>query len=109
MSTSGSEETISFAGSNFAVFSPSGRTIATASAGASDVHVLDAETGELRLRLTGHQGSVSSVSFSVDDGSKLASVGWDGACKVWDSSTGALLSTIEVNTSIRFVGARLGA
>ena len=94
------EKTIRFAGTDFAVFSPDGRTIAT---GASDVHLLDAETGELRLRLHGHQDSVSSVSFSVDGGSKLASVSWDGACKVWDSSTGALISTIEVNAGISSV------
>ena len=50
----------------------------------------------MRLRLNGHQHTVCSVSFSVDDESKLASFSWD-ACKMWDSSTGALLSTIEVN------------
>jgi len=100
------KKTMNFAGTNFAVFSPDGRTIATASASVgsgSDVHLLDVETGVLRLRLTGHRRSVCSVSFSIDDGSKLASVSWDGACKVWDSSTGDLLSTINVNTSITSV------
>jgi len=57
----------------------------------------------VRLRLNGHQHTVCSVSFSVDDGSQLASVSWDGACKVWDSSTGALLSTIEVHANISSV------
>ena len=33
------------------------------------------------------------VSFSPD-GSKLSSGSGDGTCKVWDSSTGALLRTI---------------
>ena len=35
------------------------------------------------------------AAFSVD-GSKLATGSDDGTCKVWDSSTGALLRTIEL-------------
>ena len=83
-------------GYSFATFSADGRTIATGSAeneGPADVHLVDAETGAVRLRI-GHPANVFSVSFSAD-GSKLASGCFvDGACMVWDSSTGALLHTI---------------
>ena len=84
-------------GRYFAAFSPDGRTIATAHPGsACDVRLVNAETGELVVSMVGHTGPIYSASFSVEDGSKLASGSADGTCKVWDSSTGALLRTIDV-------------
>lgn len=94
----------SFAGSRFALFSPDGRTIATA--GGSDfsevhrdrdfreVHLFDAETGALRSTMVSHCKGLSAVSFSID-GRTLASGSIDGACKVWDLSNGALLRTFN--------------
>jgi len=89
-----------FVGMGFCQFSPDGRTIATAGnsgdQGDREVRLLDAESGELRLRLVGHQTRVRCVSWSPD-GRKLASgSGSDDTCKVWDSSTGALLRTIQL-------------
>jgi len=79
------------AGSYSAVFSPDGRTIATSgSTDASEVLLVDAETGELLCTLVGHSHEVTTAAFSVD-GSKLASGCFQGDCCVWDSSTGALL------------------
>jgi WD40 repeat protein len=90
------EMSSSFNGLRFAVFSPDGRIIATAGpAGSYDVDLVDSTTGMLRLRLDGNHHRVYSVSWSVD-GSKLASASWNGPCNVWDSSTGALLKTIDV-------------
>ena len=37
------------------------------------------------------------------DGSKLASSGEDGTCKVWDSSTGELLRSIHIGRSVESV------
>jgi len=93
------EKILSFPGRAFAVFSLDGRTIVTACASSRDVLFVDAETGTVRLTLVGHQDAVSEVGFSVD-GSKLASTSADGTCKVWDSSTGALLRTIDVGARV---------
>jgi WD40 repeat protein len=89
-------------GCDFLVLSPDGRTIATASVSedAHDLLLVDAETGTARLTLVGHHAPISVACFSVNDGSKLASGSTDGTCKVWDSSTGALLRTINVGIYI---------
>ena len=83
-------------GKRLAVFSPDGGTIATAfGSGSVDVLLVDTESGALRFRMVGHVAVVESLAFS-DDGGKLASASYDGTCKVWDCSTGALLRTIIV-------------
>jgi WD40 repeat protein len=85
------EKIRSTGGCSLVAFSPDGRTIATLrNPDSRDVRMTDAETGILRLRIVCSQATVYSVCFSVD-GSKLATGGGDGSCKVWDSSTGALL------------------
>jgi WD40 repeat protein len=84
-------------GKFFGKYSPDGRTIAAASDNncARDVLLLNAESGKLRMRLVGHQREVNDCSWSPD-GSTLASASNDSTCRVWDSSTGALLRTIQL-------------
>jgi WD40 repeat protein len=82
-------------GRRFALLSPDGHTIATGCPRTNDVLLIDTATMAIRLRLVAHLREVYSASFSVD-GSKLASGSIDDTCKVWDSSTGALLNTIEI-------------
>ena len=92
-----------------AVFSPDGRAIATDSGARSVGKLVDAESGEVLFRMVGHTHDITAIAFSVPDGSKLASVcggadgGADGTCKVWDSSTGALLRTINLGMSVTSV------
>ena len=90
----------SFDGSFLALFSPDGLTIATAVLDdGHDVLLLNAESGELRLRLVHqvvHPECVNAFSFISNDESKLASGDSEGTCTVWDSSTGALLRTIHL-------------
>ena len=89
-----------FNGRRLVVFSPDGRTIATVNArSVGDVHLVDAESGALRLRLVAQQTSISALEFSPG-GSKLASGDYDGSCTVWDASTGALLQTILLEQTI---------
>jgi WD40 repeat protein len=97
------EKRWSIEGRRFAEFSMDGRSIAIVSPNTREVRLVDAESGELRFRMTGHKKYVNSVSLSPKDGSKLASGSFDGTCKVWDSSTGALLRTIDVGHPIHSV------
>ena len=67
--------------SRIAIFSPDGRTIATASTGVSrDVLLMDVESGEMRFRMVGHTDAIRTASWSVD-GKKLATGSNDGTCK----------------------------
>jgi len=85
-----------------AIFSPDGRTIATASPvgrdleGMGDLQLMGAESGEMRRRIVAHESFITCASWCPYNGSKLASGSHDGTCKVWDSKTGALLQTIEL-------------
>jgi WD40 repeat protein len=70
-----------------AVFSPFGRTVATASDDGT-VRVWEARTGTLLRTLAGHSDSVNTVAYTPD-GSRLLSVGDDGYGLLWDVDTGA--------------------
>jgi WD40 repeat protein len=56
-------------------------------------------TGALQQTLDGHLGSVDAVAFSPD-GKLVASGSYDNTVKLWDSATGALLQTLEVDAAI---------
>ncbi len=70
-------------------FSPNGATLAVGGHYRS-VLLLDAETLELRGRLTGHQGRISGLVWTAD-GSRLVSASDDRTARVWDPSSGACL------------------
>jgi WD40 repeat protein/serine/threonine protein kinase len=68
------------------VFSPDGRTLASASADSS-VRLWNLETGqELKTAPMRHVGGVSCLAFSPD-GLQLASSGADQIVKIWDTAT----------------------
>ena len=60
--------------------------------------MVDVETGTLRFAMTGHTRTVTSASFSMDGGSKLASSSHDGTCKEVPSWQGVGL--VDRNVSI---------
>ena len=59
------------------------------------VKILNSETGALLCDLSGHSYSVNSVCWN-SDGTKLASGSNDHTVKVWDSTTGECLWTLNV-------------
>ena len=67
-----------------------GNTLATGSMDKT-VRVSDLRTNTCLLKLTGHQGVVSSVNFSLDH-FKLASASWDKTIRVWDLHAGTFRS-----------------
>ena len=65
----------------------------------SQVHLIDAGTGEVLRELTvnGHAEGVTCLSFS-GDGMRLASGSHDSQLIIWDAITGSRLALFEVHT-----------
>jgi WD40 repeat protein/DNA-binding SARP family transcriptional activator len=76
----------------FLAWSPTGVFVTEGPENTGIIDIRDAETGESVLSFKGHD-DVNGVAFSPD-GSKLASTGDEGQLKVWDPSSGRLLSTL---------------
>ena len=74
-------------------WSPKGVFVTEGREGSGVIEIRDAKTGARTLSFHGHDGDVNDVAFSPD-GSRLASTGEDGKLKVWDPSTGRLVSTL---------------
>ena len=72
-------------------WSPTGVFVTEGPEGSGIIDIRDGETGNSVLSFQGHDGDVNDVAFS-SDGSRLASTGDDGELKVWDTSTGRLVS-----------------
>jgi WD40 repeat protein len=75
-------------------WSPAGVFVTEGPEDSGMIDIRDDETGESVLSFRGHNGDVTDVAFS-SDGSKLASTGDDGKLRVWDPSTGRLISSVS--------------
>ncbi|HWL48335.1 MAG TPA: hypothetical protein VNT92_00525, partial [Acidimicrobiia bacterium] len=62
------------------------------------IDIRDDETGESVLAFEAHDKDINDVAFSPD-GSVLATTGDDGTLKVWNASTGRLVSSVSAEGS----------
>ena len=68
------------------------------------IRLWDADTGELRTTLSGHQGTVRALDFSPD-GSQLASGGSDGRAILWDHISARQIASVDLAHRICTVSA----
>ncbi|OYD86772.1 hypothetical protein CDG77_33170, partial [Nostoc sp. 'Peltigera membranacea cyanobiont' 213] len=80
-------------GVNSVVFSPDGKTLASASADKT-IKLWNRDTGKEISTLSGHSAAVISVVFSPD-GKTLASASGDNTIKLWNRETGKEISTLS--------------
>ena len=79
-------------------YSPDGKKIAVSQG--RDIFLLNANTGVLQQRLSGHTNGSGSLVFSSDSGT-LVSSSWDGTIRFWNVGTGSLKLTIEGHFNFR--------
>ncbi|KTW29763.1 hypothetical protein T552_00970 [Pneumocystis carinii B80] len=65
---------------------PSGEIVSAGSHASFDIYIWSVQTGQLVDRLSGHEGPVSSLSFS-NTGEILASGSWDKTVRLWEIFT----------------------
>jgi WD40 repeat protein len=80
---------------NSMAFAPGNRLLATSN-GQKVVWLWDPMRDNSKRKLEGHQGDIRLLAFSAD-GEKLASCSADHTARLWDSGTGALLQTSELD------------
>ncbi|MGE5249614.1 MAG: hypothetical protein ACM3QS_05315 [Bacteroidota bacterium] len=78
--------------------SPDGLQMVTAG-GDNIARVLNAKTGQLIFRLTGHNGPLEGVAYSPD-GKEIATCSRDGTARIWDAISGKEISTFSEQHSI---------
>jgi WD40 repeat protein len=77
----------------YAVFSPDGTRLATASDD-NTVCLWDTASGQLLHILSGHERPVVKVAFNLD-GTRLATASSDNTARLWDTASGQLLYTLS--------------
>ncbi|WP_345689212.1 serine/threonine-protein kinase [Novipirellula caenicola] len=84
---------------NAAAFSPDGKIILSGGWHDKTVVVWDSQTHQELLRLSGHSGGVTRVDAS-EDGRYLLSASDDHTLRVWDRSSGELVSVLRGHSRV---------
>jgi WD40 repeat protein len=70
-------------------------------AGSSQTGIIFDRTSNKFISLLGHHGEIESLSFS-SDGQRLATSSKDGTAKIWNASTGQMISNLKAHTNTVF-------
>ncbi len=84
---------------NEVIFSPDGRTLATASFDGT-VRLWDMRRSTPRVTLTGHTGIVKALVYTADNRIYACGPGLDGKLRLWDAGTGTVLSVVREHTGL---------
>jgi WD40 repeat protein len=77
-------------------WSPNGVFVTEGPENSGTIDIMDDETGESILTFEAHDADINDVAFSPD-GSLLATTGEEGKLKVWNASTGRLISSVSAD------------
>ncbi|HKJ56889.1 MAG TPA: BTAD domain-containing putative transcriptional regulator [Nitriliruptoraceae bacterium] len=91
----GAPHPLGYASVQVATWSPDGRWIATAGTDRRAL-VWDADTGDLRASMSGHDGAVVGAAWAPDS-ARLATSGEDGTARVWDVSDGGGTEVVRLS------------
>jgi periodic tryptophan protein 2 len=85
---------------------PSGEVVAAGSLDSFDIHLWSVQTGQLLDRLAGHEGPVSTVSFTQQT-SLLMSGSWDRTVRIWDVfGRSAQVEPLQMTSDIQCLAVR---
>jgi hypothetical protein len=79
-------------------FSADGQQIAFAEANGAPVTIVDIASGQDVIALHGHTGQLAFAQFNAA-GTRLVTIGLDSSAIIWDTSTGASLLRLGLDTS----------
>ena len=89
--------------SNYVVFSPDSKSLASFGGSDMTVKLWDVSTGKERATFRGHTRPLYGLAFSPD-GKTIASGSFDNTVKLWDMATARVRSTVNFPTSIGIWG-----
>ena len=84
----------------------SGEVVCAGSMDPFNIYVWSLQTGHLLDVLSGHEGPIACLDFSLGTSSMLASGSWDGTLKIWDVYKNTCIETMEHGCDVLAVAFR---